>query len=291
MQNLENKDKILKIFSRVHCFNKDQLPRYVDGRLTHVEKHLLEQHLVNCELCSNAVEILQKPKFKTQYQSMGLRVQQYIRNSTHIAPVYEAERYQRKVQNNESILTYFWSAVATALVIGCFYMIRQQVKKENLQNTIARTGELSIPVTNPASDLKVAVNDAPSGSASPAINTATSLPAGNEATAVKAVLIDTSKAETEPGIIDGETPDPDKFRYKTAMTYYHQGSLDEAMTRFTQLAADSVSRYRELAHYQLAMCFKYKRQKAKARHILKTLVNMNGRMKRKAQLALNKLSV
>jgi len=70
---------------------------------------------------------------------------------------------------------------------------------------------------------------------------------------------------------------------------YHEGDLDEAMARFTQLTTDTVSRYRELAHYQLAMCFKYKRQKAKARHILKELVSMNGRMKRRAQLALNNL--
>lgn len=100
---------------------------------------------------------------------------------------------------------------------------------------------------------------------------------------------DTSKIEPEPDEIVDVTPDPDRFRYKTAMTYYLQGNLDEAMTRFTQLTADTVSRYRELAHYQLAMCFKYKRQKAKARHVLKELVNINGRMKRRAQLALNKL--
>ena len=72
MHNLENEDKILKIFSRVRCFNRDQLPRYADGRLTHVEKHLLEQHLVNCELCSDAIQIIQKPKFKSQYQSICL---------------------------------------------------------------------------------------------------------------------------------------------------------------------------------------------------------------------------
>jgi len=284
MQSLENKDKILKIFSRVHCFNKDQLPRYVEGRLTHVEKHLLEQHMVNCELCSDAVEILQKPKFRTQYQSMGLRVQHYIRNSSYIAPVYEAERYQRNAQIKESFLTYFWGAIAAALVVGFFYLIQQQAKKEDLQNSFAATGEVTMPVAGPEPDHKASI-----GTGLPDSVVALSSSSAPVLSTKEEEVKDTGKVETEPDEIADGTLDPDRFRYKTAMTYYLQGNLDEAMIRFTQLTADTVSRYRELAHYQLAMCFKYKRQKAKARHILKELVNINGRMKRRAQLALNKL--
>jgi tetratricopeptide (TPR) repeat protein len=287
MQNLENKDKILKIFSRVHCFNKDQLPRYVDGRLTHVEKHLLEQHLVNCELCSDAVEILQKPKFKTQYQSMGTKVQHYIRKSTYIAPVYEAERYQRNIQIRERFLTYFWSTIAAALVIGFFYVVRQQAEKETSQTPFVKMEEVAIPEP----DHKETFVAGFPGSVTAVGNTATTttVPIKEDRAATNAMIIDSSRVETDPDIIADGTSDPDKFHYKTAMAYYHQGNLDEAIAQFTQLTADTVSRYRELAHYQLAMCFKYKRQKAKARHILKELVNINGRMKRRAQLALNKL--
>ncbi|SDF09005.1 zf-HC2 domain-containing protein [Chitinophaga filiformis] len=282
MQSLENKDKILKIFSRVHCFNKDQLPRYVEGRLTHVEKHLLEQHLVNCELCSDAVEILQKPKFKMQYQSMGSRVQHYIRNSTHIAPVYEAERYQRKAQIKESFLTYFWGAIAAALVVGFFYTIQQQAGNENLQNSFTKAGEVTVPASGLEPDHKTSFGTGHPDSVT-AAGTAAALFTKDDG------VKDTSKVAADPNEIVDETSDPDKSRYKAAIDYYLQGNLDEAMIRFTQLTADTVSRYRELAHYQLAMCFKYKRQKAKARHVLKELVNINGRMKRRAQLALNKL--
>jgi TolA-binding protein len=277
MQNLDNKDKILKIFSRVHCFNKDQLPRYVDGRLTHVEKHLLEQHLVNCELCSDAVEILQKPKFNIQYQSMGQRVKQYIRNSTDIAPqLHETERYQKKIEITESFLTYFWSAVAGVLVLGLFYSIQKQVKKENKQHSFSNIENIHTSATS--TEPQAAAGTAHVVSAATlSPNTARQLPK------------DTGKVASASSIITDEDADPDKGLYKTAMNYYHEGSLDEAMSRFTQLSADSGSRYRELAHYQLAMCYKFKRQKIKARHMFKELVEMNGRMKKRAQLALNKL--
>ena len=277
MQHLDNKDKILKIFSRVHCFNKDQLPRYVDGRLTHVEKHLLEQHLVNCELCSDAVEILQKPKFKTQYQPMGQRVQQYIRNSTDIAPqLHETERYQKKIEITESFLTYFWGAVAGVFVLGIFYLVQQQVKKENKQHSFAHIEK----VASPASKSEQATAMVPAHPDSVSTGNAAPLSSREEGAMHK---------ETGKSAMTDETSDAETSLYKTAMTYYHDGNLDEAMPRFTQLSADSGSRYRELAHYQLAMCFKFKRQKVKARRMFQELVDMNGRMKRRAQLALNKL--
>jgi hypothetical protein len=281
MHNLENKDKILKMYSRVRCLNRDQLPRYVDGRLTHVEKHLLEQHLVNCELCSDAIQILQKPKFKMQYQSMGLKVQQYIRSSIYKVPhVHNAEHYQRKEQNKESVLIYFWGAVAAALILGCMYLVRQQVKKENIQKSFAKAEKITPPVAGPESEKSIVTPP-------PALVTAASstrvIPIKEEGVAMNAVV----KVETESGTITDETSD--KSRYKMAMTYYQQGNLDEAMPRFTQLTTVTDSHYSELARYQLALCFKFKGQKAKARHMFKELVSTNSSIKRRAQLALNKL--
>jgi hypothetical protein len=49
------------------------------------------------------------------------------------------------------------------------------------------------------------------------------------------------------------------------------------------------SHYSELARYQLAICFKFKGQKAKARNLFKELVSTNSSIKKRAQLALNKL--
>lgn len=256
MQNLDNKDKILKIFSRVRCFSKDQLPRYVDGRLTHMEKHLLEQHLVNCELCSEAVEILQKPKYHAQYQAMGLKVQQLIRSSADIAPVFEVERYQKKIETQERFLTYFWSVVAAAIVTGIVFLATQQAKHEPIHTAIAKAEPVAAAVGTAHTDV---------------------------------VESEDSTTAAPPPVIAEANVETDQSIYKTAMAYYFKGNLDEAMPGFTKLTTDTASSYGELARYQLAMCFKYKKQKAQARQLFKELVKMDGRMKKRALLALNNL--
>jgi predicted anti-sigma-YlaC factor YlaD len=124
MQKLASRHNLLRIFSKVHCFNKEQLPHYVDGCLPHVEQHLLEQHLVNCELCCNAVHVLQQPNFATQYQITGLSIQQHIRNNSFLEPkTDESEREERKAQIEESFLLYFWSTVAIVIAVTCVYMV------------------------------------------------------------------------------------------------------------------------------------------------------------------------
>lgn len=125
--NLENNDKILKIFSTVRCMNRDQLPRYLDGRLTDLEKHLLEQHLVDCDLCFDALQTLSQAKHREQYQPLSVNIQQYIRNSVRkVSTTQKVERYQRLEQKKESLLIYFWVVAAVALGAGGFYLVQHQ---------------------------------------------------------------------------------------------------------------------------------------------------------------------
>lgn len=129
MSNLGNKEKILKVFSNIRCLNRDQLPRYLDGRLTDVEKHLVEQHLVDCDLCFDALQVLQQPQHREKYQSMSAGMLQYIRNSIRqVSHVHKAERYQRQEKKKESFLIYFWAVAAILLIAGGIYLVQQQSK-------------------------------------------------------------------------------------------------------------------------------------------------------------------
>lgn len=147
MSNLENNEKILKIFSNIRCLNRDQLPRYLDGRLTDVEKHLVEQHLVDCDLCFDALQVLQQPQYREKYQPLAVSMQQYIRNSIkRISQVHKVERYQRQEQKKESFLIYFWVAAAIAIGAGTIYLVQQQGKfKTPVSKAIA--GNTDIPAT------------------------------------------------------------------------------------------------------------------------------------------------
>ena len=147
--NLENNDKLLKIFSAVRCLSRDQLPRYLDGRLTELERHLVEQHLVDCDLCFDALQVLQQAKYRDQYQPLSTGIQQYIRNSIKkVSHVQKAERYHRHEQKKESLLIYFWVIAAVALGAGGFYLIQQQKHHKLLSSPpLAVADKVSEPST------------------------------------------------------------------------------------------------------------------------------------------------
>ncbi|WP_343672970.1 tetratricopeptide repeat protein [Chitinophaga sp.] len=144
-----NNDKILKIFSTVRCMNRDQLPRYLDGRLTDLEKHLLEQHLVDCDLCFDALQTLSQAKYREQYQPLSVSIQQYIRNSIRkVSTTQKVERYQRLEQKKESFLIYFWVVAAVALGAGGVYLVQQQnkFKAMNPPQPIAAVDKVMEPI-------------------------------------------------------------------------------------------------------------------------------------------------
>lgn len=153
MSNLENNERILKIFSNIRCLNRDQLPRYLDGRLTDVEKHLVEQHLVDCDLCFDALQVLQQAQYREKYQPLATSMQQYIRSSIKRASqVHKVERYQRQEQKKESFLIYFWIVAAIGIGAGSIYLVQQQqgklktpVSKAIANNTDIRTTQSETP--------------------------------------------------------------------------------------------------------------------------------------------------
>ncbi|MCK7554530.1 zf-HC2 domain-containing protein [Chitinophaga sedimenti] len=72
------KERILKIFTPVRCLNRDQLPRYIDGKMTAIEKHLVEEHLVACDLCYTAMQTLEKAANREPYESLTTNTISYI---------------------------------------------------------------------------------------------------------------------------------------------------------------------------------------------------------------------
>ena len=48
--------KIKNIFNHTECLSEDMLTKYISGKLSPAQKHELEKHLLDCEMCSDAVE-------------------------------------------------------------------------------------------------------------------------------------------------------------------------------------------------------------------------------------------
>lgn len=59
-------DHFTDIFTETACPTQDQLLAYVENKLSAAERHEVERHIADCELCSEAVEGLAAIKHKEQ---------------------------------------------------------------------------------------------------------------------------------------------------------------------------------------------------------------------------------
>lgn len=116
-------EKLLKIFTGIRCLNRDQLPRYLEGRQTELEKHLVEQHLVDCDLCHDALQALKNEQLKEQYPAMAGNIQQYIRDSIRsVSQSQRKEDFIRREKKKESFLIYFWILAFVVLGVSAVYL-------------------------------------------------------------------------------------------------------------------------------------------------------------------------
>ncbi|SHM69579.1 TolA-binding protein [Chitinophaga jiangningensis] len=143
LSNSVNNDKVIKIFSGIRCVSKDQLPRYLDGRLTEVEKHLVEQHLTDCDLCFEALQALEKEGSTEKYADLTSKLQRYIQQS--IRPVSQEQKvaqYTRKERNKENLLVYFWVLAFAILGVSGVYVLKGHMRNNP---TIPRLMVSAIP--------------------------------------------------------------------------------------------------------------------------------------------------
>ncbi|MDD5569628.1 MAG: zf-HC2 domain-containing protein [Bacteroidales bacterium] len=49
-------EKLKNIFSQSECLTEDLLFKYIDNKVSSDERHMVEKHLLDCELCSDALE-------------------------------------------------------------------------------------------------------------------------------------------------------------------------------------------------------------------------------------------
>ncbi|RAJ06858.1 putative zinc finger protein [Chitinophaga skermanii] len=119
-------ERLFKIFSSVRCLNKEQLPRYLDGSMTDLEKHLIEQHLVTCDLCYDALHAVQHAKDREEYIQYTNGINNYIRDNIHVKPVeYKVlhEKEIRRGRTKDTLLSSFWLVIFFVLAGGGYWLI------------------------------------------------------------------------------------------------------------------------------------------------------------------------
>lgn len=126
-----NNEKILKVFSGIRCLSKDQLPRYMEGRLTDIEKHLVEQHLADCDLCFGALQALEQETGNEQYQDLTGKLQRFIHDSIQpVSHVHKVAQYTKKEKTKESLLVYFWLIAFLVIGVASVYVLRGHLRNQ-----------------------------------------------------------------------------------------------------------------------------------------------------------------
>lgn len=80
----------------------------------------------------------------------------------------------------------------------------------------------------------------------------------------------------------------DDYVYRSAMQYQQQGDYNEAINQFRKLS--DKGKYAERARYQMAICYRAKGQKGKARRMLRDIANSESPMKSLAQEELSSMN-
>lgn len=124
-------ERIFKIFTPVRCLSRDQLPRYLNGNMTDWEKHLIEQHLVDCDLCHDAVESLQHAKNLEPYERLSKQMSLYLHREYAPAAQLSPQKVRRTQQGDstsENLLSYFWVIMFLILGGGSVFLLQQHLK-------------------------------------------------------------------------------------------------------------------------------------------------------------------
>lgn len=144
-------ERIFKIFTPVRCMNRDQLPRYVQGNMTEVEKHLVEQHLVDCDLCCAAVLALQDQRYHEPFERYGTELSNYLQREYAPAAKKQKQlsRTQQHARTRESLLSYFWVIMFIVIGGGSVFLLQQHLKNRPALMILPAKGADAINIKAP----------------------------------------------------------------------------------------------------------------------------------------------
>lgn len=124
MSNIKN------IFEHTECVSEEMLMKYISNVLSSAEKHEVEKHLLDCEMCSDAVEGLNKFSDKKKISSITSALNQKIQ--TRIDAKKEV-----KVIFLQQYRTQLAVAASIVLVLGLVWFFKSNMSMKEMDSTSA----------------------------------------------------------------------------------------------------------------------------------------------------------
>ena len=187
------KSRIHNIFSETGCVQKDILLKYRDGDLNDIQKHEVERHLIDCELCSDALEGLALLTSAKILDEISSEVQHTVRSpkGINISPqwrtimiaasisfiaflsFYTVKQFE-KAKTPENILTKIEAQTKPESTTPEPELNRNAISANALDSSPkvpmdAKSGVVALPKITQPSDITLEVSDADNSNPEPAI--------------------------------------------------------------------------------------------------------------------------
>ncbi|MBI3501516.1 MAG: tetratricopeptide repeat protein [Bacteroidetes bacterium] len=119
--------KYKDIFANTDCVSEDMLTKYISGKLSPAEKHEVEKHLIDCEMCSDAVEGLSNVKNISGITSeLNHKIQQRVEKKKEVKIIF-LRQYRTQLAVAASII----------LIIGIVWFFKVNMSMKELDSTSA----------------------------------------------------------------------------------------------------------------------------------------------------------
>ena len=146
-----------KIYTATECLSEQTMFDYIDHKLSAKERHVVEKHMLDCELCSDAMEGLELVKDRNRISVINKAVDEFI------API--AEKETKIISINYK--TVFSIAAGIALLIGGIFFFKNftssQMKSSEFSEVLPPKDQTPPPPPPPKE-----TEETPASSASPA---------------------------------------------------------------------------------------------------------------------------
>jgi len=145
-------DKLHKIFSKTECPSEEILQKYLKNKLSMEEKHLVEKHLIDCEICSDVLEGMSLVSDSKIVAPIITDINSKIKS--HI----QKPQTKSKVINLNSWIPYVAAAAVILFIVSIFYL-RQDLSDnkvivaEKAKEAIEKETEAKQPHNNVKNEL------------------------------------------------------------------------------------------------------------------------------------------
>lgn len=127
-----SKDLKHTIYSLGDCLSEKMLFDYIDNKLSHKERHIVEKHLLDCEMCSDALEGLEMVSDRNRISLIKEAINKRISESRKKEAVVVSFNYK---------MAFSIAATIALLIVGVFFFNKINLKEATMSGDMAELKE------------------------------------------------------------------------------------------------------------------------------------------------------